>query len=126
MSGNLLQCISEYVLVHQLSDISANYAHMNKARDRLPLALEKLASLCLRYCVRALSANNESTAKRYFHLALAIYPDIEHDAIYQSINEYWFLDKKLKSEMLQKWSENFPALVSRKVSYPAPAGSVAL
>lgn len=123
MNGNLLQCMGEYVLLHQLADIAENYHHMQKARDRLQPGLEKLSRLCLRYCLRCLTAGDEMAAKRYFHLATAIFPGICDDGTYTELTHYWLSSpseqQKLLGQLMRR--ANFE---KRTVSYSAPPGSI--
>ncbi|MRD73047.1 glycosyltransferase [Rhodocyclus tenuis] len=125
MAGNLLQCMSEYVLVHQLADIASNHPHMSKARDRLHNALEKLGHLCLRYCVRSLLADDEKTARRYFHLALSAFPDITEDPIYQRLAGYWHATPEEQQTILKTIASE-ANLVQRRLSYEPPPGSIPL
>lgn len=125
MYSNLLQCMSEYVLLHQLADIARNYEHMQKAQERLPGGIEKLGRLCLRYCLRCLIAGDETSAYRYFHLAIAMFPGIRSDGMCREFFEYWEAgpvdrEKRLK-ELTQKAN-----LERRTVSYPPPPGSIPL
>lgn len=123
MYSNLLQCMAEYVLLHQLADIARNYEYMGKVQERLPKGIEKLGRLCLRYCLRCLIAGDETSAYRYFHLAIAIFPGICSDGAYCEFSEYWEAgpadrEKRLK-ELVSKAN-----LEKRTVSYPPPPGSI--
>jgi len=51
-----------YVLQHQFADTAAHNTNMEKTVQRLPESLMKLSELCLRYCIRALFADNEEQA----------------------------------------------------------------
>jgi glycosyltransferase involved in cell wall biosynthesis len=124
LDGNLLQCLGEYVLLHQLVDIAGNYPDMNKAKIRLPSAIEKLGRLCLRYCLRCLTQENEWAAKRYFHLSIAIFPAIESDGIFIELAHYWLKGREEKKDMLGKLIANSPEVLKRVGSYPVPQGSV--
>jgi glycosyltransferase involved in cell wall biosynthesis len=123
IDGNLLQCMGEYVLLHQLADVAENYNHMQKARDRLQPGLEKLGRLCLRYCLRCLAAGDERGAKRYFHLATAIFPGICEDCSYTELTHYWPSSPSERKNLLGqlKKKANFE---KRTVSYSAPPGSI--
>lgn len=125
IDGNLLQCFSQYVLIHQFADIAGSYEFMDKARNRLGPALDKLGSLCMRYCVRLLTAGDEVGAKRYFYLSRAITPDIETDDIHRQVNRYWQADERERGEILSMLLAE-PNLVTRSTSYPPPPGSVIL
>jgi glycosyltransferase involved in cell wall biosynthesis len=125
MEGNLLQCVGEFVLLHQLADIAETHSHMEKARGRLQPAIAKLASLCMRYCVRLLAAGDEGGARRYFHLSRAIHPDIEKDGVYERLGCYWTADAARRGEVLGKLLDE-ANLVKRASSYPPPPGSMPL
>lgn len=125
LSGNLLQCMSEFVLLHQLSDIAGNYPGMDKASQRLSPAIEKLAKLCLRYCLRALADGDHELGLRYFHLARAISLEIENDPAFKTLASYWDASPEQRHTLLQQMSA-VDNLVKRTVSYPPPPGSVPL
>jgi len=125
LSGNLLQCMSEFVLLHQLSDIAENFPGMKKARGRLSPAIEKLAKLCLRYCLRALSDAEHELGMRYFHLARAISLDIENDPAFKTLASYWEAPSENRQALLQQMS-SVDNLVRRTISYPPPPGSIPL
>ncbi|HEC73670.1 MAG TPA: glycosyltransferase [Methylophaga aminisulfidivorans] len=124
LDGNLLQCVGEYVLVHQLSDIAANYHGMEKAQKRLPEALEKLSNLSIRYCLRRLLKGDENGAKRYFYFALAADLNIDKHAVFPLLTEYWSSDSERKVELLSKIKLDSSDVLTRKVSYPPPEGSI--
>lgn len=125
LEGNLLQCMSEFVLLHQLSDIAQGFASMNKAHERLAPAIEKLARLCLRYCLRSLEETENERALRYFHLARAISLDIENDTTFKSIAAYWAAPAEQQPTLLREMTAVANA-VKRAVSYPPPPESTPL
>lgn len=125
MDGNLLQCISEYVLLHQFADIAENHQRMRKVQERLPAGLEKLGHLCLRYCLRRLMGGDESGADRYFHLAVAFYPDIRGNDNYNELALYWSASPGDRKNLLEQLM-NKANLEKRTVSYPPPPGSIPL
>jgi glycosyltransferase involved in cell wall biosynthesis len=126
MSGNLLQVLSEYVLLHQLSDIAASYGNTEKAVDRLQPGLKKLGELCLRYCARHLAMTDETTARRYLRLAEAISPEIEKNTIHQELSKYWESDDGERKAIRQRLQNDTTGLITRTVSYPPPPGYIAL
>lgn len=125
LEGNLLQCISEYVLVHQFSDIAGGQPGMQKSVGRLSDAIEKIGRLCIRYSLRALRQNDEYSARRYYHLGLAIFPNIDSDSTFQTLSEYWQASSEDRHVILEALSA-LPNLASRLVSYSPPEGSVAI
>jgi glycosyltransferase involved in cell wall biosynthesis len=124
MDKNLLQCLGEYVLVHQLSDIAATFPGLEETTARLPEALDKLAKLCLRYTLRNLINNQTALAKRYLHLALAIEPEIERNEVYIKLQGYWHCIEEEKANYIQTLISNMPEVNQRQHSYPPPEGSI--
>lgn len=123
LNKNLLQCLGEYVLLHQLADIASQYPHMQKACLRLNSGLEKLAFLCLRYATRSVLEKDNRTALRYLNLARAMLPDIETDKSFKLLSEYLYTPGSdlLKMSVLLALDTS---IVQRRVSYPPPPGSV--
>jgi glycosyltransferase involved in cell wall biosynthesis len=119
---NLLEVIGPFVLFHQYAEIAALHK-MTKAELRLQPALDKLSSLCLRYCVQFLCAGNETTATRYFHLAVAIVPGISEDPTFKKLDKYWSSGDTEKMRLIESL-QSTNNLASRSVSYDPPPGSV--
>jgi hypothetical protein len=113
------------VLLHQLSDIAQGFASMNKAQERLAPAIEKLARLCLRYCLRSLDDAENERALRYFHLARAISLDIENDTTFKAISAYWTVPTEQQPALLREMTAVSNS-VKRSVSYSPPPGSILL
>lgn len=118
---NLLEIMAPYFLAIQFAE-TAQIHNMNKVTTRLPAAIEKLSVLALRYCTRYLTAGDELTAKRYFHLSAALNPDIVNDELYQKLGEYWNGNDEEKGIILRSLLE-IKNLVSRQVSYAPPEDS---
>lgn len=123
LNKNLLQCLGEYVLLHQLADIATHYPHMQKASSRLNPGLEKLASLCLRYSVRSVLEKDERTALRYLNLARAIVPEIERERSFELLSAY-LCEPGSDQQKIYELLERDASIVQRRVSYPPPPGSV--
>lgn len=123
LEDNLLQCMGEYVLLHQLADIAGNHEHMQSACERLQPAINKLGSLCLRYCLRCLLRGDDFGAGRYLHLSAAIFPEICADSTYLELTRYFASGPQAREEVLDglKCKAN---LTTRTVSYPPPPGSI--
>lgn len=121
---NLIDVIGPYVLQHQFAEI-ASINNLTKVVDRLPASLEKLSRLCLRYSVRALCEDDERRALRYFHLAVAIMPEINTDSSFRQLAEYFSAKatKKARIVELLRVTDN---LITRNVSYDPPPGSIPL
>jgi glycosyltransferase involved in cell wall biosynthesis len=122
IDNNLLQCLTQYVLAHQFSDIAAHYGNMPEAVARLPAAIDKIGQLCVRYSLRFLQKGDLACARRYFHLAQAIFPGIATQDQFQLLERYWTASEAKRPEILADICEQ-PNLVSRTVSYPPPPGS---
>lgn len=122
IDGNLLQCLSQYVLAYQFSDIAGHYGNMPEAAARLPAAIDKIGQLCLRYSLRFLQKGDLVCAGRYFHLAQAIFPDIVSQAQFILLERYWTADDAEKPAILAEICDQ-PNVVSRSISYPPPPGS---
>jgi glycosyltransferase involved in cell wall biosynthesis len=120
--ANLLPVIGMYVLNHQFAD-TASVRNLTKVTDRLPKSLDKLAHLSVRYSVRSLLAKDEQVALRYFHLAIAINPQLAGDPVWQQLQEYWTADAPRKSSILEQLGSS-DNLASRTISYDPPSGSI--
>lgn len=117
---SLLEVIGPYILLRQFNE-AGELRQSSKITARYDAAVAKLAALSLRYCVRHLQAENEATARRYFHLAAALSPGIIENDIYISLSEYWMGDVLVKQEILSNLRET-ANLVERQVSYAPPEG----
>jgi glycosyltransferase involved in cell wall biosynthesis len=119
---SLLPVFGIFVLNHQFAD-TASVRNLTKVTGRLPQSLDKLAHLSVRYSVRSLLAKDEHTALRYFHLAMAINPQLAGDPKWKQLHEYWTADASRKSGILEilGTSNN---LAARSISYDPPPGSI--
>ena len=122
--SNMLPVIGLYVLNHQFADI-ASVRNMKKVADRLPPSVDKLADLAIRYSVRYVLEKDERTALRYFHLAMAMNPQVVGNETWQQLREYWTADLKIREDILEHF-RNSANLVNRSISYDPPPGSVSL
>lgn len=120
--GNLLEVLGPYVMNIEFAEI-AKTNDMDKVYSRLPAAIEKLSTLCLRYCVRFLLNNNEELAQRYFYLAPAMTPKVTSNELFLQLNKYWTATAEEKEKLLQplKQTQN---LVTREVSYDPPESAI--
>jgi hypothetical protein len=121
ISASLLEAFGQYILPHQFAEMASRGDKMDKAIARLPMALEKLGQLCLRYCTRAIQAKDDECALRYFHLSLAIMPTICQDPVYLRIRNYWNAGNVEQANIIDELTrvEN---LTTRAVSYDPPPG----
>jgi len=120
--ASLLPVLGLYILNHQLADI-ASVRNLTKVTARLPQSLDKLAHLGVRYSVRSLLANDEQTALRYFHLAMAINPKFADDPVWKQLEQYFSSDIPAKEKILEHL-RNLDNLATRHISYDPPPGSV--
>lgn len=126
MSDTLLQCISEYILVHQISDKARHFQNMTEVVNRLPKAIEKLSQLCLRYALRSIHANQLATAERYFHQAKVFDLSIQQDEHYSIFENFFKAPNKEARDFQYSKLKELENLKSRKISYPPPAGAIPL
>jgi glycosyltransferase involved in cell wall biosynthesis len=120
---NLLEVLGPYTLHHQFADF-AKYHNMTKVIERLPASIEKMSKLSLRYCIMALGQDDEVLAKQYYHLSIALDPDILSDKLLKKIQQYLSTsDKKKKKDILDSFYQT-DNLVYRTISYNAPIGSI--
>jgi glycosyltransferase involved in cell wall biosynthesis len=124
VTENLMEIVGPYILAHQFAEIAANY-NLEKVINRLPEAIKKLSDLALRYCIRSLLNNKEELAKRYYHLAAGIMPDISNSPIFGKIEEYWSANDSAKREIANALGME-RHLISRTVAYEPPPGSIPL
>lgn len=118
---SLLPIFGMFVLNHQFADI-ASVRNLTKVTNRLPRSLDKLAHLAVRYSVRSLLAKDEKTALRYFHLAIAVNPQLTGDSTWKQLQEYWTADEARKSRILENLGSS-DNLAARTISYDPPPGS---
>lgn len=123
-ADNLMEVIGPYVLNYQFADAAAPF-NMNKVIERLPASVAKLSKLSMRYCIRALSKNDEVMGKRYFYLALALDHEAENDKVLSELQRYWHAGHEEKMAILAALHQT-DDLVTRTVSYDPPAGSTEL
>ncbi len=120
--AHLLPIIGMYVLNHQFADI-ASVRNLRPVADRLPRSIEKLAHLAIRYSVRSLFVQDADTARRYFHLAMAMHPGIVEDSIWKLLQAYWDGSGADRADLLERL-KRAGNLSTRTVSYDPPPGSV--
>jgi glycosyltransferase involved in cell wall biosynthesis len=121
---NLMEIIGPYVLQHQFAEI-AMLKEMGSVADRLPMALEKLGRLSLRYSARAICAGNNAVGKKYYHLALAILPELSGDTQCCRIRKYLEGSESVRAEIADSFRHD-SGLLGRRVSYDPPGGCTPL
>jgi glycosyltransferase involved in cell wall biosynthesis len=120
-ASNLMEVVGPYVMQHQFAD-TAIHRNMEKVVARLPESIHKLGLLCLRYAARSILADNLRDATRYFHLAVAMDPNVRQEPEFALIEKYWKADPTTQRQTVAELKDksNF---VTRTVSYPPPPGS---
>jgi len=121
---DLLEVLGPYILVKQFYE-TAQILNIEKVTARHDAAIDKLALLSLRYCVRHLVGQNPIAARRYFYLAPSLRPEILESSIYIALNKYWDSSESEKTEILRTLYET-NELLARTTSYDPPAGSIDL
>lgn len=120
-ADNMMEVIGPYVLNLQFADIARPYGHQCVI-DRIPASVEKVAKLALRYSVRALLADQERSALRYFHMSAALFPEIVEDKVFTQLMRYWQSDAEERKKLIAGFIEE-NQLVTRTISYAPPPGS---
>jgi hypothetical protein len=123
-ADNLMEVIGPYVLQHQFAEMAMIYG-MSKAEGRLSASVEKVGRQAMRYSIRALNKLDERGALRYYHLAIALSPNILEDQLFQKLSVYWEADATERQKILNSL-DSAHNLVTRTVSYDPPPGSISL
>lgn len=121
-AGNLIEIIGPYILHRQFIDIANSY-NVKGIKEKLPAATEKLSQLCLRYCSRFLINGDQDIAEQYFHLAAALSIKIKNDKIFSKINSFFSSNKDRKKKIIAELKKE-SNLITRKISYDPPQGSM--
>ncbi len=114
---NLLGIFEHYKLINTFVSISKSLG-LVKPVKRYNEAVNKLGSMCIRYAVKMLKANEIKSARRYLQLAPVFDEDIIENEQYKKIKKWVELDSNQLKEILK----NEPDIV-RKVSYDPPKES---
>ena len=123
-AGSLVEILGPALLAHQFSEIGNAYG-LSNVSARLPEAIEKLSSLCLRYCTRFLLDGDETIGEQYFNLSAALSLHIKKDPLYKKIRNYWGSSTNQKSKICEDLKKE-ANLVTRRISYDPPQNSVDL
>jgi glycosyltransferase involved in cell wall biosynthesis len=119
---NLIDIIGPYLMNFDFCETANAYGYPSVSQKLAP-SIKKNARLSLRYAANALINQNTQLAKRYYHLALALSPEVETDALYLQLTAYW--QDETKRELIQEKLANQHSL-QRTVSYDPPVGSILL
>jgi len=120
--SDLLPILGLYVLNYQFADIAA-VRNLTKVTGRLPQSLHKLAQLSIRYSIRSLLEKDELAALRYFHLAMAIDPQVAGDPTWNKLQECWTAHPSRKEQIVEEFKTT-DNLAARTISYDPPPGSI--
>lgn len=119
---NMMDVLGSYVMNFDFAE-KADAFGLTEVSARLNPSIEKNAHLALRYALIALRQKNLLLAKRYWHLAYALHPVVENEALYQHMQSYF--SQPEDSVRLQQLLEAFPQQ-KRQHSYAPPEGSLPL
>jgi glycosyltransferase involved in cell wall biosynthesis len=119
IDANLIQGFGQYVMALRFAQIANDCMMPPEVPARLPAAIAKLGRLCLRYALRFLLKDEESIARRYFHLAQAIDLDITHNPTFLQLEHYWQANTAERSTILSELRA-MPNQESRAISYVPP------
>lgn len=120
---NLTNSFEHVLLVHAFDEIARGLDRPTVSA-RLRPALEKLGTMCLRYCTQLLEEDDVRSATRYLHLATVLRPDLADDPAWKTLRR---LSRCGSGERRQGLAEFQAASPQRRlVSYDPPAGSILL
>lgn len=126
LDRTMLQIFGQFMMLHNFDELAAQL-DLGEVRRRLPMAIEKLGSLCLRYAGIMLQEGEDGIALRYLHMAPALKPGIETE---ESYTELWAL-ARATGEARRRGLEALEArsstgFLGRTVSYDPPEGAIPL
>ncbi len=121
-AGNLIEIIGPFLLHYQFADIASSF-NLDNVVNKLPEATFKLSKLCLRYSARFIVDGNEIIGEQYYHLAAGLSLEIKKDKTFVTISKYWISNKKEREQILKHLIEDIH-LLTRKISYNPPPGSI--
>lgn len=120
---NLMDVLGSYVMNFDFAE-KASSLELTEVAERLQPSIVKNARLALRYAVGALAQDKALLAKRYFHLAYALAPEVAADELYATLASYW--DENPPSEKKKQMIVANYANKGRQTSYAPPEGSIPL
>jgi len=120
---DMTNVLEHFMLVHAFSDIADRLGHASVSA-RLPAAVAKLGSMCLRYASQLLHAGDHPAAQRYLDLAPALMPELTGNETWLGLRDCVRLAPVDCLNQLQKIELKAPQ--SRLVSYDPPPGSLIL
>lgn len=123
-AANLIEILGPFLLYQQFAE-TAETRNIGHVTDKLIQAQEKLGKLCLRYCARFLIAGNRTIAEQYYYLAVALFPAVKSESIFETIRTYWHSDPEERATIVRQLQAD-PNLLTRQISYDPPSGSKVL
>ena len=77
---------SQYLLNYQLKEMTLGF-DFNVVDEKFEKSIKKIAAISLKYSVNALLNETSTLAKKYWHLSLAIAPELEDSSLAQALSE---------------------------------------
>ncbi|MDB4853134.1 glycosyltransferase [Alphaproteobacteria bacterium] len=116
---HLLDIIGAYGLAHEFREIAIEKLpeHAEKFEAELAPSIEKHANTALRYAVRFLQAGNNTLAKRYVYLAIALNPELDSTSFVKQILGALSSDCKGIQENFLREVKSMDNFLYRSVSY---------
>lgn len=119
---NLMDVLGSYVMNFDFAEKADSFG-LSEVSQRLHPSIEKNAQLALRYAVSALRQSTHQLAKRYWHLAYALHPDVENLPLYQQLAHCF--SHSHEPSVVASLLQEYPTL-KRQISYAPPEGSIPL
>lgn len=120
---DMTNTFEHFMLVNAFREISDRLGHPSVSA-RLPAAIEKLGSMCLRYSKNLLREGDSFNAKRYLFLAPVLKPDITFNSTWKRLFDCLKLEQNLRLQILDEIESDSP--LKRLTSYDPPEGAVLL
>lgn len=119
---NLLGIFEHYQLINSFCAISKVFG-MKKPIERYDDAVKKLASMCLRYAMKMINADEIDVARRYLQLSPVFNKDIIDDEKYIELIECCKVEQ-LDKDAVDRLNEKYD--FNRSISYDPPKGYILL
>ena len=114
---NLFGIFEHYQLLNYFLKLGKEFK-FNKVIERYDEAVKKLGSMCIRYALKMLKANEIKSAKRYLQLAPVFDENIIENEKYKKMKSWVKLNRDELKEILKNEQD-----IVRKVSYDPPKES---
>lgn len=120
---NLTNSLEHVRMLHAFRELALRFDRPSVAQRFRP-AMEKLGTMCLRYCTQLMRENEPRTATQYLHLACALKPGIQEADAWQELRRILRLPPGERGAALDTFEAASPQ--KRLCSYAPPAGSIRL